>query len=90
MIFSKPARKIISYTFTAAGNRTMDEGPTKCNAGDPQTQSIYLEFSDSETMFIFPPPLFTGWQQYFTLVSVTETQLVLSIILITLLGPTSF
>ncbi|MBS1920258.1 MAG: lipocalin family protein [Bacteroidetes bacterium] len=65
-------------TFQSNGNGSLDEGPTKCNSGDPQTNPFTWTFQSSETMIHVSAVLFTGGSSDFTLVSLTETQLVLS------------
>ncbi len=74
-------------TFNASGNGVVDEGATKCNAGDPQTNPFTWSFQNGETLIQLSSPLFTNGDNTVTLVSVTETQLVL-IIPVTTLGPT--
>jgi hypothetical protein len=66
-------------TFTAAGlTGTLDEGLTKCNGGDPQTQNFTWSFGAGETTLNISTTLFSGGSGVFTVVSLTETQLVLS------------
>ncbi len=66
-------------TFIAAGTGTVDEGPTKCNSGRPSNNFIYLEFCQAnETALHISAPLFTGGSNDFTLVSISETELVVS------------
>jgi hypothetical protein len=66
------------YTFFAAGTGTMDEGASKCNAGDPQQSPYTWNFISNETMIHVSSILFPGGTNDFTLVSLTETQLVVS------------
>ena len=66
-------------TFVAVGlTGTIDEGPTKCNGGDPQTRPFTWSFNVGETMLNVSATLFTGGSSTFTLVSLSETQLILS------------
>jgi hypothetical protein len=66
-------------TFTAAGlTGTLDEGLTKCNGADPQTQNFTWSFGAGETTLNISATLFSGGSGAFTLVSLSETQLVLS------------
>jgi hypothetical protein len=65
-------------TFVAAGTGNVDEGTTKCSAGDPQTNSFSWNFQTSETILFISTTLFTGGNNTFTLVSLTETELILS------------
>jgi hypothetical protein len=64
------------YTFAAAGTGTLDEGTTKCNSGDAQTTPFTWNFASNETMLHISTVLFTGGSNDYTVVSLTETQLV--------------
>jgi len=66
------------YTFVAAGTGTADEGPSKCNGADPQTNPFTWNFASSETILHISTLLFTGGSNDFTLVSLSSTQLVVS------------
>jgi hypothetical protein len=66
------------YTFVAAGTGTVDEGPTKCNSGDPQTVPFTWNFASSETVLHVSTSLFSGSSNDFTLVSLTEAEMVIS------------
>jgi hypothetical protein len=67
-------------TFAAAGTGTIDEGATKCNPlTDPQTSSLTWNFASGETILHISATLFSGTGNDFTLVSLTETELVVSI-----------
>lgn len=66
-------------TFTAAGAGTIDEGLTKCNGGDPQQAFLTWNFAANETTLHVSNPLFTNTGNDFTLVSISETELVVSI-----------
>lgn len=66
------------YTYMVAGTGTIDEGATKCNAGDPQTTSFTWNFQASETILYISTILFPGGSNTFTLVSLTETEAVIS------------
>lgn len=72
-------RKDNILTFTAAGAGTIDEGPSKCNVGDLQTTSITWNFAANETTLHVSNPLFANTGNDFTLVSISETELVVSI-----------
>jgi lipocalin-like protein len=66
-------------TFSATGGTgTLDEGPTKCNSGDPQTQNFTWSFTNNETILHVSTIFFTGGSSDFTIVSLTETQLMVS------------
>ena len=66
------------YTFLAAGTGTADEGPTKCNVSDPQATSLTWNFANNETMLHISTALFTNTSNDFTLISLSETELVVS------------
>jgi hypothetical protein len=66
-------------TFNAAGTGTVDEGLTKCNIADPQTASLSWNFATSETILHVSVSLFTNTGNDLTLVSLSETELVVSI-----------
>jgi hypothetical protein len=74
----KSCEKDNILTFTSAGTGTVDEGPTKCNSSDPQVNPFTWNFASSETVLHISAVLFTGGSSDFTLVSLTETQLVVS------------
>lgn len=65
-------------TFTVALTGTVDEGLLKCNTSDPQSNPFTWSFAASETMLHISAVLFTGGSSDFTLVSLTETELVAS------------
>ena len=67
-----------TMTFVAAGTGNVDEGTTKCSAGDPQVNPFTWNFQSSETILFISATLFTGGSGTFALVSLSETQLVLS------------
>ncbi|OSZ80840.1 hypothetical protein CAP36_06255 [Chitinophagaceae bacterium IBVUCB2] len=77
--FLQGCQKDNIMTFTAAGlTGTLDEGLTKCNAGDPQTSPFTWSFASGETVLNISTPLFTGGSSTFTLVSLTATELKVS------------
>lgn len=63
------------YTFVAAGTGTIDEGASKCNGSDPQTNPFTWNFANSESILHISTVLFTGGSNDFTLVSLTDTEL---------------
>jgi hypothetical protein len=75
------------YTFVAAGTGTMDEGPSKCNAADPQTSTFNWNWATNETILHINTPLFSGSGNDFTLVSLTETELKVSFTYTPPIGP---
>lgn len=66
------------YAFVAAGTGTADEGSTKCNPGDSQSGPFSWNFASSETILHISTPLFAGGSNDFTLVTLSDTQLILS------------
>jgi hypothetical protein len=74
-------------TFTTAGTGTIDEGATKCNVTDPPTSPLTWNFASGETILQVSVPLFSGLGNNFTLISLTETELVVSIVYTPPLGP---
>ena len=73
--------------FAAAGTGTLDEGANKCNAPDPQTTSLTWSFLSGETVLRVSVALFSGTGNDFTLISLTETELVVSILYTPPVGP---
>ncbi|MES1216808.1 MAG: hypothetical protein ABUT20_14930 [Bacteroidota bacterium] len=66
-------------TFVSAGTGTVDEGPAKCNPGsDPQTISFTWNFATNETVLHVSTVLFAGGSSDFSLVTLNDTQLVVS------------
>lgn len=65
-------------TFNENGTGTADEGATKCNPGDPQSYAITWNFLGGETQIKILPVLFPGGSDTYTIVTLSETQLVLS------------
>jgi Lipocalin-like domain len=74
-------------TFAAAGTGTVDEGAAKCNGADPQTRNFNWNFQTNETKLIITTPLFTGGSSDFDLVSLSETELVVSQLFTPPVGP---
>lgn len=67
-----------TLSFTASGGGTADEGPSKCDAADPQTVAFTWVFQNSDTEIKANVPLFPLGNDTFTIVSLTETQLIVS------------
>jgi hypothetical protein len=66
-------------TFSATGGTgTLDEGATKCSVSDPQTQNFTWSFTNNEGTLHVSQVFFTGGSSDFTIVSLTDTQLVVS------------
>ncbi len=68
-----------SITFSANGNGTVDEGPTKCDAADPQTTSFTWSFAANETMMNISGDVIAGAEGgQFKIVTLSSTQLSLA------------
>lgn len=67
-----------TITFAAGGTGTLDEGATKCNSSDPQSDPFTWNFATNETVLHVSATLFTGGSSDFNIVSLTDTELVLS------------
>lgn len=67
-----------TITFTTNGSGSIDEGATKCDAGDPQSIPFTWSFTNNETNINFSSAVFAGIGGDFKLVSLTETDLVIS------------
>lgn len=65
-------------TFASNGSGTNDEGLSKCNPGDPQSNAFTWNFLTNETQLFISSTLFTGGSNTFTIVTLSETELVLS------------
>jgi len=76
--FLETCQKDNILTFLPAGTGTAGEGATKCNASDPDSNPFNWSFQTNETVLFVSTPFFTGGSSTFTIVSLTETQLVLS------------
>ncbi|HKC34596.1 MAG TPA: lipocalin family protein [Chitinophagaceae bacterium] len=66
------------YTFVAGGTGTANEGATTCNPGDPQSTPLTWSFMTNETILHINTALFTNTSNDFTLMSLSETELVVS------------
>lgn len=66
------------YTFVSSGTGTIDEGPSKCDTNDPQSSSFTWTLTSNDTILNISTILFTGGSNDFTLVTLTESQLVVS------------
>jgi len=76
--FLQTCQKDNILVFAAAGTGTLDEGATKCNSSDPQTNPFTWNFATNETVLHVSTVLFTGGSSDFNIVSLTDAQLVLS------------
>ena len=64
-----------SLTFNSNGTGVGDEGPTKCNATDPQTVNFTWSLKNNETIINFSGVLFGGLSGDVKLISITDSQL---------------
>lgn len=64
--------------FATNGTGNVDEGATKCDAADPQTIPFTWSFTGNETMINFSSAIFAGFGGDFKIISLTETELILS------------
>jgi hypothetical protein len=74
----EPCRKDNVLSFSANGTGTADEGAIKCNGTDPQTYAITWSFLSGETQIKILPLLFPTGSDTYTIITLTETQLILS------------
>jgi hypothetical protein len=74
----EPCQTDNTLVFTSNGTGTLDEGPTKCDAGDPQSVPFTWSFGSNETVINFSSVVFAGVGGDFKIISLTETELVLS------------
>ena len=66
-----------TMTFQANGNGSLDEGATKCNAGDPQITNFTWNFTNNGTTLNVTGNIFAGQSGAFTVLTLNDTQLVL-------------
>ena len=76
--FMQTCQKDNILLFQSAGTGTVDEGTTKCNASDAQTNPFTWNFTGTESVLHISTVLFTGGSSDFSLVSLTSTTLVVS------------
>jgi len=74
--------------FAAAGTGSVDEGSTKCNSGDPQTVTFTGSFTNNETILHISAAIFAGASNDFTIMTLSETELVVSFPYTPPVGPT--
>jgi hypothetical protein len=65
-------------TLRTDGTGTVDEGPTKCDAGDPQSFEIVWEFTDSEKSINIPGAGIAGLSGEAKILQLTSSKLRLS------------
>lgn len=76
--FFQTCQKDNVVTFAAAGTGILDEGASKCNAGDPQSTPFTWNFASNETQLFISATLFTGGSNTSTIVTLNEAQLIIS------------
>lgn len=64
--------------FKSDKSGTVDEGPTKCTATDPQTTPFNWEFANNETEINFTTAIFVGVGGAVKIIELTATKFVLS------------
>lgn len=64
-----------TLSFEDDGTGVVDEGATKCNSSDPQTNPFTWNFSADEKTINFPAAVFTGISGDVTVKTLTETKL---------------
>lgn len=73
--------------FAVAGTGNVNEGASKCNAGDPDTIPFTWVFNSGETILEVSAALIAGGSNSMTIRSLTETELILSIYYTPPIGP---
>lgn len=63
-------------SFSVSGTGNVNEGATKCNGTDPNDIPFTWTFASGETIINVSTPLFLNGGTSFTLISLTETELV--------------
>ena len=71
----KPCTIDNNITLNASGQGTMDEGPTKCNEGDPQTLPLYWNFANKDASLDLGGTGQTGLSGRFKILKLSDTQL---------------
>lgn len=67
-----------TLTFSSNGQGTVGEGATKCDPADPDTYPFTWSFASNETVINFSSPVFAGIGGDFKIVSLSETELIIS------------
>jgi len=74
----KPCQTDNVLTFSSNGSGTLDEGATKCDSTAAQTDPFNWSFASNETVLHVSTVFFTGGSSDFTIVTLNDTQLILS------------
>jgi hypothetical protein len=61
--------------FKADGSGIGDEGPTKCDQGDPQTTNFNWSFANGEQNVVFEQSIFTNIDGNVTILTLNDTKL---------------
>jgi len=64
-------------TFLANGSGTLDEGPSKCSSGDPQTRNFTWHFTDNGNTLNVDAGIFAGQSGAFKVITLDDAQMVL-------------
>ena len=67
-----------TIVFANNGTGTVNEGPTKCDATDPSSVPFTWNLGSNESVINFSSAVFAGVGGDFKIISLTETELVLS------------
>jgi hypothetical protein len=76
--FLQTCQKDNIIVFVSPSTGTLDEGAAKCNSNDPQTVPFTWNFANNDQTLHVSTVLFSGGSSDFTIVDLTETQLILS------------
>jgi hypothetical protein len=68
-----------TLTFSTDGTGVIDEGATKCDSNDPQTESFNWNFASNETVLQVSTTLFAGGSSDLDIVTLNDSQLVVSL-----------
>jgi len=73
--FVMPCEKDNLLTFKSDGTGILDEGPTKCDAGNPQTAAFTWSLKNEETIINFSETVFGGIKGDVMLKNITSTRM---------------
>lgn len=68
-----------TLTFSTNGTGVIDEGATKCDSNDPQSEPFNWNFANNETVLQVSASLFGGGSGDLDIVTLNESQLVVSL-----------
>jgi hypothetical protein len=78
-LFLQPCMTDFTLTLKSDGTGTMDEGPTKCDATDPQSEAITWSFANNETVLNIGSASLFGVSGQIKILELSATKLTLSI-----------